>query len=107
MANEINILARFTFVERAEACQQALRANGFEVVQLDPITLDAEEPYPVAEWGRFGYQVDAIDDKWTLASAWDNATGLIFGEDWLLTAVVEASDAERARKLIRDYGGIL
>ncbi len=105
MADEIKLLARFTFSEQAEACQQALRAQGFDVVQVDPIAPEAQ-PYPVAEWGRFGYQADAIDDKWTQVSSWDNSAGLVFGESWLLSAVVEASDAEHARQLIRNYGGI-
>lgn len=104
----VNILATFTLPERAQAAADDLRAAGFEIVQVDRVPSETPDPLkhgPVVEWGRYGYQPNVLDDKWTAASSWDNASGLIDGESWLVTAVVDAADQSRAEKIIRRHGG--
>ena len=110
MAREINLMAQFTLPERARQCAEDLRAQGFDIVQVDSVdsgALQRLDQFPVVEWGRYGYQPSTVDDKWTAASSWDNPTGLIDGESWLLTAVVEEEDGDRARTTIRQHGGII
>lgn len=107
---EKNLLASFASLEDAKRCQEALREAGFDVVQVD----DLQEPQsplphaPLVQWGRYGYQTDRLQDKWTSPSSWDDSsTGLIEGAAWLLTAVVPAEDAEHAAHIIHQYGGSL
>lgn len=111
MAHEVNILATFTLPERAQAAADDLRAAGFEIVQIDRVPSQSPVPpldhTPVVEWGRYGYQPNVLDDKWTAASSWENGSGLIDGESWLLTAVVESDDEVRARGIIRQHGGTI
>lgn len=110
MAREVNLLAQFTFPEHAEACAQALRDHGFDVIQIDQVPSHQTrfvDHTPVVEWGRYGYQPNLIDDKWTAASSWDNPDGLIGGQTWLLTAVVEEDAADTVRKIIAHHGGTL
>jgi hypothetical protein len=108
VGREVTVLASFTLPEDAEACQAALRRAGLDVVQVAPLSSGPDGPTESAlvEWGRYGYQPDVLDDKWTAASAWDHG-GLIWGQGWLLTAVVPDEAAERARDIIRRYGGHL
>jgi len=109
--DERNILATFTDYKRAEQCQKALHQAGFAIVQIDQVS--SEDPdrlnqlstMPMVEWGRYGYQPDTLDDKWTAASSWDNPEGLIWGESWLFTAVVPESRGDEAEHLIRQFGG--
>lgn len=108
---EKNLLASFANLEAAKRCQHELRQQGFDVVQVDDLTPkgDAALPHaPLVEWGRYGYQADRIDDKWTSPGSWtDSHTGLIEGAAWLLTAVVPAEEAARAAHIIEQYGGSL
>lgn len=109
-SGERSILATFTLPEQAHACQAALRAAGFDVIQIDAVPSRSEDALthvPQVEWGRLGYQADVLDDKWTAASAWDHDNGLIWGESWLLTAVVPEEAAGRALRIIREQGGRL
>lgn len=106
---ERTILASFTMPERAQQCQDALRAVGYDVVQVDaiqsnPETLSAHTP--IVEWGRYGYEPTMVDDKWTGASSWEHG-GLIMGESWLLTAVVPEQDGDHVLQIIQSYGGRL
>ena len=107
---EINLLARFTMLERAQACRDALRHNGFDVVQIDNIpSMESSQLLnhaPMVEWGRYGYEYDRLDDKWTMPAAWDHQ-GLGYGEDWLLTAVVPHDGAAKATAIIKEFGGKL
>lgn len=109
---EKNLLASFQNLEAAKKCQNALRQAGFDVVQVDDIQPGSQGgtlPHaPLVEWGRYGYQTDRLQDKWTSSSSWtDSHTGLIEGAAWLLTAVVPAEGAERAAHIIEQYGGSL
>lgn len=108
--SERNLLASFAHLEAAKRCQQALHDKGFDVVQvddLDPVNNDLPHA-PLVEWGRYGYQQDRLDDKWTSSSSWtDSQTGLIAGAAWLLTAVVPAEKAGEAAHIIEQYGGSL
>ncbi|MCY0898323.1 MAG: hypothetical protein OWU33_05205 [Firmicutes bacterium] len=108
---EKNLLASFATLSAAQQCQQALRDRGFDVVQVDHLTApggDTLPHMPLVEWGRYGYQTDRLDDKWTSAAAWnDGADGLLTGASWLLTAVVPAADAETAAQIIKQHGGNL
>ncbi len=109
---EKNLLASFSDLRAAKHCQQALRDQGFDVVDVNilaPYSGDSLLPHaPLVEWGRSGYQVDRLQDKWTTGSAWtDSQTGMIEGGSWLLTAVVPADGAERAAHVIKQYGGSL
>ncbi len=107
---EKNLLASFANLDAAKKCQAALKNAGFPVVQvdnLDPTNMDLPHA-PLVEWGRYGYQADRLDDKWTDASSWqDSHTGLIEGASWLLTAVVDADRAGEAAHIIEQYGGSL
>lgn len=109
MPSEKNLLASFTLFEQAEACQTELRRQGFDVVQIDDIpSLNQTLPHtPMVEWGRHSYEPDMLDDKWTAASAWDNPEGLIYGEGWLLTAVVPSEKSHEAARIIEQHGGKL
>lgn len=109
MSHEVNLLATFTLPENAHHCQDALRDLGFEIVQIDRMSPGPGmvNHAPLVEWGRYGYQPDTLDDKWTAASAWENEGGLIAGESWLLTAVVPDQDVDQARQTIERYGGQL
>lgn len=110
MAREVTLLATFTLPEDAETCRDALYRAGLDVVQVAPVASGPRAPTEPAlvEWGRYGYQPDVLDDKWTAASSWDWANeGLIGGEGWLLTAVVPEEAAAQARTIIRRYGGHL
>lgn len=110
MTQEINLLAQFTFPERAQDCADALQRHGFDVVQIDQLPSEAgpqRAQVPVVEWGRYGYQPNIVDDKWTQTSSWDNPQGFIDGEAWLLTAVVDEDAVELARHIIKAHGGIL
>jgi len=107
---EKNLLASFANLETAQNCQSALRDQGFDIVQVDDITplggTTALPHAPLVEWGRYGYQTDRLDDKWTSSSSWnDSHTGLIEGSAWLLTAVVDAERASEAARIIEQYGG--
>ncbi len=109
---EKNLLASFQSLEAAKKCQDALRQAGFDVVQVDniqPGNQGGTLPHaPLVEWGRYGYQTDRLQDKWTSSSSWTNShTGLIEGAAWLLTAVVPAEGAEKAAHIIEQYGGSL
>ncbi|MHB1610295.1 MAG: hypothetical protein ACYCOU_11890 [Sulfobacillus sp.] len=110
MPRETNLLARFTSLERAQACRDALRDQGFDIVQIDNIpSLDGSQllnQSPMVEWGRYGYEYERLDDKWTAASSWDHH-GLTDGEDWLLTAVVPHEETAQAIETIRKFGGKL
>jgi hypothetical protein len=106
MQTEQTLQALFFDYRAAEDCQRALRAIGLDVVQirshrsLSP-GRDAQAPTaPTVEWGRFGYQPDLTDDKWTSAAQWDEAV-----EPWLLTALVPTEQASQARAVIARYGG--
>ncbi len=107
---EINLLARFTILERAQACRDALRHQGFDVVQIDNIpSMESSQLLshaPMVEWGRYGYEYGRLDDKWTMPAAWDHQ-GLGYGEDWLLTAVVPHDGAVKASAIIKEFGGKL
>ncbi|MGC8487764.1 MAG: hypothetical protein ACP5QO_06030, partial [Clostridia bacterium] len=78
-------------------------------VQVDTVGRNASSrQVPLVEWGRFGYQADSLDDKWTSAAAWDNMLnipGANVGEAILLTAVVDDTRAAEARDIIRRLGG--
>lgn len=106
--HEVTLMASFNFAEDARRAADTLRASGFDVVQ---VAAAAQSPDPVGqplvEWGRYGYQAGALDDKWTSAAAWDNALGLDLGGGALLTAVVPDTDRARAAQLIQDAGGRL
>lgn len=110
MAKEHNFLAAFNSLEEAENCRHQLRNAGFDIVQIDqlsegPSAQDLNHE-PLVEWGRYGYQPEVLDDKWTTSSSWQNE-GLINGGEWLLTAVVSQIDGEKARKIIIESGGRL
>ena len=105
-----NILASFSSLETAQKCQDHLRHLGFDVVQVDNIGSSDSTllPHtPLVEWGRYGYQTDRLDDKWTAASSFEyRKTGLAGGGGgWLLTAVVPAERAGTAAHIIEQYGG--
>jgi hypothetical protein len=109
---EKNLLASFSDLQAAKHCQDALRDEGFDVVEVDSISpAGDQDPLPHApamQWGRYGYQPRRLDDKWTSPSSWLNSsTGLIEGSHWLLTAVVPAEDAEHVAHVIHQYGGSL
>lgn len=106
---EETLLAHFTFPEQAEKARTALLEAGFDVVQVDTVGQNANpRQVPLVEWGRYGYQADGLDDKWTSAAAWDNMLnipGADVGEAILLTAVVDDTRAGEARDIIRRLGG--
>ncbi|MCY0880280.1 MAG: hypothetical protein OWU84_15260 [Firmicutes bacterium] len=108
---EKNLLASFASLEAAKDCQAALRQAGFDVVQVDRVNAPGGEALPhmpLVEWGRYGYQTDRLDDKWTSAAAWDDSdSGLLEGGAWLLTAVVPAENAAEAHAIIARHGGAL
>ena len=107
---EKNLLASFANLESARRCHDALRQAGFDVVQVDDLNPPQNDlPHaPLVEWGRYGYQPDRLDDKWTDSSSWTNSsTGLIEGASWLLTAVVPGERADEAVHIIEQYGGSL
>lgn len=110
MPSQKNLLARFALLEKAQACRDTLRAKGFDIVQIDNIpsagSSQLENLGPLVEWGRYGYDVDRLDDKWTAASAWGQQD-FLGGEDWLLTAVVPTDRAHEADQIIRQHGGQL
>ena len=108
-AQESAILARFTFADRAEAVRDALRAHGFDVIDIRRPEDEQPPAGPTAlvEWGRYGYALTSLDDKWTSAASWDNALNLNLGEAVLLTAVVPKDRADEVRRIIRDGGGII
>ena len=110
--SEKNLLASFQNLEAAKKCQDALREAGFDVVQVDDLEPGNQAgtlPHtPLVQWGRYGYQTDRLQDKWTSSSSWtDSHTGLIEGAAWLLTAVVPAEGAAKAARIIAQYGGSL
>ncbi|MCL5063537.1 MAG: hypothetical protein M1600_00380 [Firmicutes bacterium] len=111
MSDEVNLSAQFTLPERAEACAEALRDEGFDVIQIDPVRSfqmnSLEPPSSIAEWGRYAYQPDIVDDKWTQATAENESADLMDSEAWLLTAVVETDAVEEVRTIIRHHGGFL
>lgn len=109
---EKNLLASFSSLSAAKHCQQDLRDQGYDVVEVSDLAPSGEQdPLPHAasvEWGRYGYQPRRLDDKWTSPSSWSNSqSGLIEGAAWLLTAVVPASDADHVAHVIEQYGGSL
>lgn len=107
MPDERNILASFTDPEQAQDCANSLREQGFDAVQVDdvPSMQSQSLPHsPLVNWGRYGYQADTLDDKWTGSSAWQN-DGLVLGEGWLLTVVVPRSRYEDAARIVHQYGG--
>ncbi|MDA8198149.1 MAG: hypothetical protein M0Z54_01785 [Thermaerobacter sp.] len=106
---EVTLMARFDRPEQAERAAQALRAAGFDIVQLADGAPGGPEPVgaPLVEWGRYGYQMGALDDKWTTAAAWENPLGLTLGSGTLLTAVVPSADRQRAAQVIEAAGGRL
>lgn len=109
---EKNLLASFRDLASAKHCQQTLREEGFDVVEVDDLAPTGDNdplPHaPLVQWGRRGYQTGRLQDKWTSSSSWtDSHSGLIAGAAWLLTAVVPAEDAERAARIIEQYGGSL
>ncbi len=110
MPNDKNLLARFTLLENAQACRAALRDKGFHIVQIDNIpslgSSQLQNQTPLVEWGRYGYEFDRLDDKWTAPSSWGNQD-LIDAEDWLLTAVVPLDRAGEVAETIRTHGGQL
>lgn len=110
MPNDKNLLARFTLLEKAQACRSELWDQGFRTVQIDNIpsleSSQLQNQAPLVEWGRYGYQFDQMDDKWTAASSWGN-DGLIGGDDWLLTAVVPQDRASDVADIIRQHDGRL
>ena len=110
MPNQKNLLARFALLEKAQACRDALRAQGFDIVQIDNIpsagSSQLQNLSPLVEWGRYGYEVDRFDDKWTVASDWGNQ-GVLGGEDWLLTAVVPHDRSQEVAEMIQHHGGQL
>jgi hypothetical protein len=107
--DEVTLMASFTLSENARRAEADLRAAGFDVVQVS----DASDGgygapgEPLVEWGRYGYQAQMPDDKWTTAAAWDNRLGLNVGEGLLLTAVVPRDERGRAATIIEAAGGRL
>lgn len=109
---EKNLLASFSDLQAAKHCQDSLREQGFDVVQVDvldaPGDNDPLSQTSLVEWGRYGYQSRRLDDKWTSSASWTNSqTGMIEGAQWILTAVVPADDAPRVAEVIQQYGGSL
>lgn len=108
---EQTLLAHFTFPEQAEKARNALVEAGLDIVQVDHVDQQASSrQVPLVEWGRYGYQADGLDDKWTSAAAWDNQLnipGADIGEGILLTAVVDEDRADEARGIIKHFGGAL
>ena len=104
---ERNILAFFRTLEEAEKCQQKLRDRGFDVVQIDSVAADmgtqVPSHSPLVDWGRYGYDVGRLDDKWTASGAWLEH-GLSVGV-WILTAVVPPEDQDDASTIIQASGG--
>ncbi len=109
MTGEINLLARFPSADATEACAQALRQQGFDILQIRSLPLPTEEDLgqaPVAEWGRWGYHPDLVDDKWTQTTT--EARHLLpDGEAWQLSAVVPEDRSTEVAHLIQHYGGTL
>ncbi len=110
MPNEKNLLARFALLEKAQACRDALYAKEFDIVQIDNIpslgSSQLQNQVPLVEWGRYGYEFDRMDDKWTATSAWANSD-VVDGDDWLLTAVVPTDRAGEVADIIRQHDGQL
>lgn len=106
---EVTLLASFDRPEQAQRAADALRAAGFDIVQLADGASASAEPVgaPLVEWGRYGYQMGALDDKWTTAAAWEDPLGLTLGGGTLLTAVVPSADRPRAAHVIEAAGGRL
>ncbi len=108
-AGEVTLLASFDEPEPAQRAAQALRAAGFDIVQVadSGASSGARAGEPLVEWGRHGYQMEASDDKWTSAAAWANPWGLDLGGGILLTAVVPSAERARAAAIIETAGGRL
>lgn len=108
---ERTILASFAVRDQAVRCEEALRQEGFDVVQVDDMTMgslpSAFWQGPVVEWGRYGYQPGMLDDRWTSASDWPPAVRPPGGDEWILTAVVPEEQGDHATRLIARYGGRL
>ncbi|MCL8208702.1 MAG: hypothetical protein K6V97_11615 [Actinomycetia bacterium] len=102
---ERTLIARFAFREDAERAADALREAGFDVVSVGSAPDDPTDGAPIAEWGRLGYHPAALDDKWTAAANW--YAGATWNEAALVTAVVPAEAAERARAVLERAGGRL
>ena len=105
-----NLLASFANLDNAKRCQNRLNDEGFDIVQVDDLDpLNNDLPHaPLISWGRYGYQQAQLEDKWTSSSSWtDSHTGLIEGAAWILTAVVPAEGAQKAARIIEQYGGKL
>lgn len=109
MEQEQTLLAHFTFPEQAEKARDALVEAGVDVVQVDRVgPAGGAHPIPLVEWGRYGYELEGLDDKWTSAAAWDDRlqrSGVDAGEAVLLTVVVDGERAGAARDIIRRFGG--
>lgn len=106
---EVTLIASFDRPEQAERAADALRAAGFDIVQVaDGASGTPDAPgEPLVEWGRYGYHTGARDDNWTTAAAWDNPSGLNLGDGMLLTAVVPSADRPQAAQIIEAGGGRL
>ncbi|PSR21733.1 MAG: hypothetical protein C7B45_09630 [Sulfobacillus acidophilus] len=108
---EANLLAAFADLAAAQRCQNALRDEGFDVIEIDRLDRSDDDslPHPpLVNWGRDGYQIGRLQDKWTTSAAWtDSPNGLIAGGAWLLTAVVPSEAADHVRHVIQQYGGSL
>ena len=105
---DVTLMASFDRPEQAERAADALRAAGFDIVQLaDGAGRPEPVGAPLVEWGRSGYHMGALDDKWTTAAAWENPLGWTLGGGTLLTAVVPSADRPRAAQVIEAAGGRL
>jgi hypothetical protein len=110
--SEQNLLAAFRDLAAAQHCQDALREQHFDVVEVSHLdstqSPDILPHAPLVQWGRYGYQARRLDDRWTSPASWTGVTpGVDDGGAWLLTAVVPAEDAQCAARIIKEYGGSL
>ncbi len=98
--DEATLTASFGGVEQAERAAQALRAAGFDIVQVSEGAFAAEAPMgePWAEWGWPGYQTGA---------GGDHPLGMARNDGPLLRAVIPVTDRPRVVHIIEAAGGRL
>ena len=106
---EKSVLAFFRSLEQAQHCERALRHQGFDVLQIDSVPGDmgteALDHAPLVDWGRYGYDLGRLDDKWTASGSWSH-NGLSVGA-WVLTAVVPQADRDQVAHVVKEFGGEL
>ncbi|MDA8193336.1 MAG: hypothetical protein M0Z53_04975 [Thermaerobacter sp.] len=109
MLGECEIVAYFAVDGAAHACQQALRAQGFEMVRVSrqtSVAPDHPPDGPQANWGIAQLEQSAPGDDWTLSSS-ATRTALVITHRWQLSATVAADRYADVMAQVKQFGGRL